>query len=120
MTHHQKVRYLIEEMARRGVSPHRVAPPLYRFLWLLGIEMPPPHFLSFSAKALFSGSTIAGVLFLGLFLYGWEGRALTRPFLDSCLIALTVGTAIGMVFAGYYQWSARRLRLPPWDRYPHH
>lgn len=119
MTHQQKVCYLLEEMAQRGVSPHRVAPPLYRLLWLLGLEVPPPHFLCFQYKALLSGGIVAVAIFLGLFLFGWEGQMLTRPIADSCLIALCLGTVIGSSFAAYYQWAARRLQLPAWNRYPH-
>ena len=53
MTHRQKVDHLIEELGRQGVGTYAVAPPLFRLLWALGLEVPPPFFLGFRRLTLF-------------------------------------------------------------------
>jgi signal transduction histidine kinase len=47
VTHRQKVDHLIAELGHEGAGPYTVAPPLFRPLWALGMEVPPPFFLEF-------------------------------------------------------------------------
>lgn len=47
VTHCQKADHLIAELGQEGVGPYTVAPPLFRLLWALGLEVPPPLFLGF-------------------------------------------------------------------------
>lgn len=47
MTHDEKVAFLLDDLARKGIGRYTVAPPIYRLLWRLGIEVKPPLFASF-------------------------------------------------------------------------
>ncbi len=47
MTHREKDAYLLRDLGQRGIRPRIVAPPIYRLLWHLGVEVRPPHFASF-------------------------------------------------------------------------
>ena len=57
MPHRQKVQRLIEELGQQGVGSYTVAPPLFRLLWALGLETPPPFFLGFAKLAALMGIT---------------------------------------------------------------
>lgn len=54
--HRQRVGCLIEELGQQDVGPYTVAPPPFRLLWALGLEVPPPLFLGFRKLALLMGA----------------------------------------------------------------
>jgi hypothetical protein len=59
MSSNPKREAAIKILASTGIWRSSYAPPLLRLLWRLGFDAPPPHFVSFSAIALFSGSYFA-------------------------------------------------------------
>jgi hypothetical protein len=133
MTHRQKVDHLIEELGRQGVGPYAVAPPLFRLLWALGLEVPPPFFLGFRRLTLLTGASF-GVLWAVLFNVGmgvwtwWQtgvpGLAGLVGVLAGALLliapaAVLAGSLFGPFMAAFIRWKAARLGLPSsWEDYP--
>jgi hypothetical protein len=114
MTHGEKVDHYLAMMARRKVHPQTAAPPLFRALWGLGLRVPPPHFIGFLPLMLASGILFGvgwGVAMRFLF---WRGMG--WPLMLGA--AAGAGLSFGAAMAGYYRYSARKLGLPPWHRYP--
>ncbi len=56
MTHNEKIELAISELKALGVSKGAIAPPAFQLAWKLGVEIPPPHFLSFGALTMSLGS----------------------------------------------------------------
>jgi hypothetical protein len=123
MNHRQKVDRLVEELGRQGISSHAAAPPLFRLLWMLGLDIPPPFFLEFRKLALVMGTFFAvlegplwGIL---MWLSLWQGEI---PALIA--VALTVfeavlaGVAFGLVMARYLRRKSAQSGLPSWEDYP--
>jgi hypothetical protein len=108
MTHRQKIDRLIEELRPRGVRPRMIAPPIFRLLWAMGLEVPPPLFLGFVSLAVLSGITFA-VLFMALggvllWLVFWQGL----PFATVVLRMLVMGAIAGPLYGLYVAWFCRR------------
>jgi membrane associated rhomboid family serine protease len=135
MTHRQKVDHLIEELRSRGLGASTVAPPLFRLLWALGLETPPPLFWRFIPLTLLMGVFFGFFwgLFMALAFLIWlvlgEGLWLGHgggPLLSRGIFGLTVvaggaavaGLLFGLVMAAYSRWKAAQLRLPSWENYP--
>ncbi len=116
MTHSQKVERLIADLGKQGVSPYTVAPPLFRLLWALGLQAPPPFFLRFFPLTLLAG-TFFGILW-GVCMWLIQWQAWHMPVEVVLVLAAVAGLAFGMSLAAYYRWKAARLQLPPWDCYP--
>jgi Family of unknown function (DUF6404) len=124
MTHQEKVEHLIEELDRQGVSSYTVAPPLFRLLWALGLEVPPPLFLRFLSYTVLMETTF-GVLFgvlwgVCMWLWVWQGQ-LPGGFavLLSALAGLLAGAIFGVVMAVLIRRKAAQLELPSsWEDYP--
>ena len=124
MTHQQKVDRLITELSQQGVGSYTVAPPLFRLLWALGLEVPPPLFLGLLPNTVVMGTTF-GVLFgvpwgVVMWLWEWQGQ-LPAGFavLLSVLAGLLAGVVFGLVMAVLIRRQAARLELPPsWEDYP--
>ena len=55
----QKLDAALALLASTGIYRSNYAPPLYRFLWWLGVKVPPPHFRSFAANFAITGSYFA-------------------------------------------------------------
>jgi hypothetical protein len=116
MTHRQKVEHLISDLRKQGVSPSTVAPPFFRLLWTLGLDVPPPFFLGFLTLTLLMGAFF-GTLW-GVFMWLLLWQAWHVPLEVVIMTSAGTGLFFGLSMAGYYRWKAARLRLPPWESYP--
>lgn len=116
MTHRQKVECLIVDLGRRGVGAYTVAPPLFRLLWLLGLEVPPPLFLGFGKLTL--GMGVPFGLFWGAFMWLVQWRTESVSVEAAALASVAVVVFFGLSMAAYYRWKAKRLGLPSWANYP--
>jgi hypothetical protein len=116
MTHRQKVEHLIADLGKQGVGPYTVAPPFFRLLWALGLNVPPPFFLGFLALTLIMG-VFFGILW-GIFMWILQWRARHMPLELALVLSACAGLLFGPGMAWYYRWKARRLRLPTWENYP--
>jgi hypothetical protein len=124
MTHRQKVDHLITELGQQGISSYTVAPPLFRLLWALGLNVPPPLFLGFLPLTLLMG-TMFGVLWgptwgAAMWLWVWQGQIPAGvAVLMSVVAALCAGLLFGLVMAWVVHRKAARLGLPSsWEDYP--
>jgi hypothetical protein len=123
-THRQKVERLVEEAGRQGMSLHTVAPPLFRLLWALGLEVPPPLFLGFRKLTLLIGTGF-GVLWgplwgVGMWLWVWRGEIPAGVAVSMTVFtAVLAGLSFGLVMAWLARRQAARLGLPSsWEEYP--
>jgi|SRR5437899_3037857 len=117
MSHAQKIQMMFDDLSRKGIGRWTFAPPLYRTLWKLGVEIPPPHFSTFSFLFSFLGSyfAVACVLFMSLVpcLLPLERLSFSAVLLAS----LVAGCFFGLCMASYYTSQAKRHGLPPWSHY---
>lgn len=124
MPHRQKVQRLIEELGQQGVGSYTVAPPLFRLLWALGLETPPPFFLGFAKLAALMGITFGalwGVMW-GVFMWLslWQGAIPAIVAVSmTILAAVFAGLIFGVVMAWFMRRTAGQLDLPSsWEDYP--
>lgn len=115
MTHSEKIARLYQHLPALGISPSTAAPPLFRILWRMGIEIPPPLFLGFSSLALLMGGFFA----IGFGLLLWLLTPLDpTPSPDAIpATALLAGLMFGLAMAAYYRYITRRASLAPWPEY---
>jgi hypothetical protein len=115
MSHSEKIQRMFDDLSHRGIGAWTFAPPLYRLLWKLGSEIPPPHFSRFSFLLLFQGGFFGlfmGML-VGLVFWPW----LSLPLWALLLVIVFAGVFFGLCIASYYRWQARSHGLPLWDEY---
>ena len=93
-----------------GVKWHRIAPPAWRLLWLLGLRIPPPLFMRFGPLLLTLFAPFA-ILVAGFFVpLGPENTQLL-------LYVLAGGLVFGALQAWRFRSAAGRLGLPLWKSY---
>lgn len=122
----------LELLSERGVTPDEYAPPFFRLLWGLGLDIPPPHFMGFGTMALLKGPLFGIGLFIFLtlmssFLHSMSVLGLRPPsargfselmadaFVVSLLVGGAVGSLFGLIAAGTAAYQRRRLGLPSWS-----
>jgi membrane associated rhomboid family serine protease len=114
MTHAEKVAYLLRDLGQKGIGQYTVAPPAYRLLWRLGVEVRPPHFAPFwslaAAMALGFGLPWGAIMWLTV----WQRASVGFGVATAALVGLFFGVSM----AAYYRWRARALALPRWENYP--
>jgi hypothetical protein len=118
-THAEKVEYLIRDLAHHGWQRNAVAPPLFRLLWKLGIEVPPPPFLGYLGHALLIGGFFSVGWYLSMLVWCWYWQLweVLGP-LQLLLIAAVAGPLFGLMMAGPRLRGRPDLKLPPWRGYP--
>ena len=119
----QKVDPLIEELGQQGMGYYTVAPPLFRLLWALGLEVP-PLFLGFR-KLTSANGNLFGVLWgalwgVGMWLWAWQGEIPAGIAVTvTVFAAVLAGLVFGLVMAWYTRGKGARLGLPSsWEEYP--
>ena len=105
-----KVDAFLREAESEGIPRWNVAPPVYRFFWWFGVEIPPPSFLSRRFVIMLEGlfCTIAFFLFFFQFFIG----------LEAGICAIGTGIMYSLI-AGvqHFDMSCQLGELPAWDRY---
>jgi hypothetical protein len=124
MTHEEKVELMFQDLIPKGIKKSTLAPPLYRFLWKLGVKISPPLFSSFIFLFLFQG-IFFGIL-MGIFIcaFAW----IIRRFVDNsgftfigAIYSSVIGSIIfGLVMATYTRNRAKKYKLPLWKDYGSH
>jgi hypothetical protein len=114
--HRGRVEAYIDEMAGLGIGTYTSAPPLFRLLWALGFEIPPPLFLTALPLTLIAGSMFAIFWGLGMSLVVWRS-SYGLPAWLVLGVAVLAGLLFGACLAAYYRWKARSLSLPSWENY---
>lgn len=121
MTNARKIHaYKIEaykgEMAKKGIGSATAAPPLWEFLWSLGINLPPPLYLGFLPMALLCG-TFFGLLFGAIAWYMGTRGARTMSLQEASVVALATGTFFGLTVAWFSRRLARKHGLGTWSAF---
>jgi hypothetical protein len=102
----------LELLAETGMWPISYAPPLFRLLWRLGIDVPPPHFAGFWANFVLSGSLFG----VAMGLYQWFFN--TPRSLTLALVATVFcGVFFGLSMAVRYRNGARKYNIPSWQAF---
>jgi hypothetical protein len=117
MTHREKVAYLLEDLKARGIDSRKAAPPIFKFLWALGLEIPPPLFLNQTVNWLvLMPITITGIAVLLMAFFFCGGMSwLLQIFYVVAILGLLVKS---WQQAGVWAELGARLNLPPWQDYP--
>ena len=116
----EKVYKVEEQLWRQGVQRSAVSPPLYRFLWSMGLKLKPPLFQSFLSRFLHStilfavGVGTIALVFLCLGL--WFGVVPSSPsHLAVWSLILGGALAVGLLDAWVIRKRAHKLGLPRWE-----
>ena len=115
MTHRDKVACFEQLLRDRGYWLSNAIPPAYRFMWLLGIEAPPPYFLSFPVGFLTSGAMFGTGWGVFMWFVFWSDRL---PILAAIGLSLLAGGMVGLLMAAFWRYQAKKLRLSTWEAFP--
>ena len=112
----EKRQRMAEHLATLGVRRSAYAPPFYRALWRLGIDLPPPLFSGFFAIAWPGGAFFGAAWGLAFWVFA-RVAGLPIPDLFIGVTALACGPLFGLAMASLVRREARRLGLPRWSDY---
>jgi hypothetical protein len=102
----------LEILKATGIRRNNYEPPAVTLLWKMGLKVPPPHFASFIASALFA-AVFFGVtwgLFMWFFVWSGDGMQVETAILTSAVS----GTLFGSLMGIYYAYGRRKYQLPDW------
>lgn len=99
-------------LAATGMWRSNYEPPLVRLLWRCGVEVPPPHFMSFRNNAVIFGTAFAIVFSVVRRLI--EGPDNSRSLVAGLLELVVLGALFGLLMAGIIERAKRKYRLPTW------
>jgi hypothetical protein len=114
MTREEKIEYMLNDLAQKGIGRYTAAPPLHRLLWRLGFDVAPPPFATFWSNALLMGVSFAVAWAVIMWLAVWRDL----PLISALIVSGVTGAFVGLSTAAYYRWRWRKLGLPHWGDYP--
>lgn len=103
----------LDLLATTGMWRSDYAPPLVRMLWLCGIDVPPPHFVSFRGNAVSYGTGFC--IAFGVARWFIEGSDHTRSMVAILLEHVALSALFGLVMAAIIERGKRKYRLPAWQ-----
>src|SRR5262245_11516899 len=103
-------------LSELGLSEGFHSPPLYRLLWRLGINAPPPLFSSFGAIAFVQGS-LFGVCWGAIMWVALWSRTSRFSWQLALGVSLLAGVLFGAWMAFLVRRRAKQLGLPLWRDY---
>jgi len=113
-THREARERFLADTRARGVHPLDAAPPLFRFAWACGIELPPPVLMRPLSRALLFALG-AGVPFAAISAFLMELQ-LQPPEL-AIGSALIFGPLFAWMMSRHYNRQLHSLELPSWEEY---
>jgi hypothetical protein len=117
MTHREKLNHLVADLRLRGIATTFATPGVYRVLWKLGFNVPPPVFAPVTAGliGMVSFTFLWGLPFWLLFNL-LPGKSI--PYQLAIIVFVCPAILVGTMAATSCGSMAARLRLGTWDRYP--
>ncbi len=116
MSQDEKVTQLIAELGAHGIRRSSVVPPIYSWLWRLGVPVAPPHCQHWTGLAALATITFAAMFLVLTLLWRWRAPGLPEWMLWA--LPLTGGAIFGALLTAAYQYAAILLQLPAWKEYP--
>jgi hypothetical protein len=102
----------IQQLVKQGVRSNTAAPPLFRLMWSLGINMRPPLNQSFLINTLFNGFFFG--MFWGLLMWFIQWRTWHFSVISAIIYSSLAGLLFGAIMALYYLWKRHRVKVPTW------
>jgi hypothetical protein len=116
MTHREKVDYLLRDLKALKINKSLAAPPIFKLIWLLGFEIPPPMFLSQMVNCLIlSPIVFSGIVVLLVVMFFGGLSLMLVPLYGCAILALLVNMSKQ---AATWTNQGTKLNLPPWKDYP--
>lgn len=100
-------------LASTGIWRSNYAPPFVRALWWCGVDVPPPHFVSFRGNAVSYGAGF--FVAFGLAKRFIEGPDLARSVRAVLLEHVVISVLFGLLMAAVIERAKRKFRLPTWQ-----
>ncbi|AOY01405.1 DUF6404 family protein [Jeongeupia sp. USM3] len=100
-------------LAKTGIWSGNYQPLLFRLLWRLGFNVPPPHFAGFGTAVLLSGLEFACIW--GGFMWFVVWRSSGMSAMSAVSFAGATGALFGLVMGLYYAYGRKKHHLPPWQ-----
>jgi hypothetical protein len=114
--HAEKLTTYYRDMKSRGVEPSDG--PVFRLLWMLGLQVPPPIFLGAWGSFLFPFGVFAPMVLTAGAVLWWQ-KPNSPPWIMwlTASIFLLVAIGLGVYNVKATRSMALRLQLPSWDSY---
>ncbi len=108
----EEIQSYIEQLEKQGIKASTSAPPLFRLLWLFGIDIRPPLNQSFLINTLLMGLFFG--IFWGLYMWIFQWRKWHMSYIGAILYAAATGVLFGISMAIYYRRKSQKVNVPTW------
>jgi len=115
MNFNEKVAAAKDYLASKGIIRQAYAPTLVTLLWRLGVNVPPPHFAGFASTFLVAGTFFGTVWGVIMWFVTWSKNGVAPA--QAVGYSALAGLVLGLVFASYYRFSARKHGIPRWSEF---
>ena len=115
MTQREKLKLARHHLSELGLPRNTWQPPLWRLLWRLGVDTPPPLFWGFGSLTVLFGSFFGAGWGALMWVFAWSDGAVSVA--AAIIGACVAGLLFGLCMATYFRHFARKHDLPSWTVY---
>jgi Family of unknown function (DUF6404) len=102
----------INLLVAREIWPVNYVPMGLRLLWRIGIDIPPPYFISFYGNVFLVGTPMALLYGFTFWFFIWSRQSSS---ITMWLLAVALGLSFGLTQAAKYKRLKGKYSLPSWD-----
>lgn len=113
MTFQSRRDHALELLAGTGIWRSNYHPPYLRALWSMGVEVPPPHFVSFYRVVIYAGAWFG--LPLGAMMWLLIPPEVGVGGMTAIGTTVVAGLVFALTMALYYAYGRKKHRLPEWE-----
>jgi hypothetical protein len=100
-------------LAEKGILRTVYEPFAVKLLWKMGVQVPPPHFMSFWRMASLSAFWFTAAWGLWMWIFAWSGQG--KPVATAVITACAAGLFFGLAMATFYLRDKKKHDLPDWE-----
>lgn len=117
MSFSEKCSAALRFLESKGISSTHYAPAAYRWLWRLGVPLPPPHFAGFFFNWFVLGSLFFLACYAASFIMWLTGVAGESSAFASLPYLVGYGLLFGLAMSAVYYLGARKHAIPGWSEF---
>ncbi|MBT4290176.1 MAG: hypothetical protein HOD92_22860 [Deltaproteobacteria bacterium] len=114
MLFEEKLKIAFQELKDSGMRESSYKPLIFRYLWIFGLKVRPPHYRSFVSNFISTAVGFAFVWAILLWLVIWRGDS--HPIEQVIISSLRTGGLVGLLWSGLYKYGFYKHKLTKWDK----
>jgi hypothetical protein len=112
MLFEEKLKIAFQELKNTGMRESSYKPLIFRYLWVFGFKVRPPHYRSIISNFITAAVGFAFIWAILMWFIVWRGES--HPIQQLISSSLRTGGLVGLIMSCLYKYGFYKHRLTKW------